>query len=282
MSRIARKYRIILLSDEIYGEFHYEGRHVSIARFYPEGTIVSTGLSKWCGAGGWRLGTFIFPPTLRWLQDAMAVAASETFSSTCAPIQYAAVQAFQGGPEIDQYLRHTRRILKSLGHSLTWKLREYGVTVSMPQGAFYIFPDFSLFRKNLSNREIPTSDAFCERLLRETGIAILPGSVFGRPFEELTARLAFVDFDGERALAAAEKWPCHKALDIDFLNTYCGNTLNAIDRLGEWLHPVSPARSAPPLLLQKTPGKTPYSHCGFGLSPHFKERAVTIGNIPSS
>ena len=52
-----------MLSDEIYGELHHKGQHVSIARFYPEGTIVSGGLSKWCGAGGWRLGPRVKFPT---------------------------------------------------------------------------------------------------------------------------------------------------------------------------------------------------------------------------
>ena len=67
------------------------GEQVSIARYYPERTIVSSGLSKWCGAGGWRLGTFTFPAELTWLLDAMSAAASETYTSVSAPIQYAAV-----------------------------------------------------------------------------------------------------------------------------------------------------------------------------------------------
>ncbi|HPK05077.1 MAG TPA: aminotransferase class I/II-fold pyridoxal phosphate-dependent enzyme, partial [Bacteroidales bacterium] len=87
LAKIARKYQVILISDEIYGMIHHNGQHISIARYYPEGTIISTGLSKWCGAGGWRLGTFIFPSNLRWLLDAMAIVASETYTSTSAPIQ---------------------------------------------------------------------------------------------------------------------------------------------------------------------------------------------------
>ncbi|MBZ0201084.1 MAG: aminotransferase class I/II-fold pyridoxal phosphate-dependent enzyme, partial [Ignavibacteriaceae bacterium] len=82
LARVAKKYKVILLSDEIYGELHHKGKHISISRYYPEGTIISSGLSKWCGAGGWRLGTFTFPTSMRWLLDAMAVMASETFTST--------------------------------------------------------------------------------------------------------------------------------------------------------------------------------------------------------
>ncbi|MCZ7615196.1 MAG: aminotransferase class I/II-fold pyridoxal phosphate-dependent enzyme [Ignavibacteriaceae bacterium] len=49
LASVARKFRVIVLSDEIYGELDFSGTHTSIARFYPEGTIVSGGLSKWCG-----------------------------------------------------------------------------------------------------------------------------------------------------------------------------------------------------------------------------------------
>ncbi len=116
---------------------------MSIAKYYPEGTIISGGLSKWCGAGGWRLGTFTFPQSLRWLQDAMAVVASETFTSTSAPIQYAAVRAFCSDREIEHYLWQSRRILDLIGKYITAALQKAGVLVSLPQGAFYLFPDFS-------------------------------------------------------------------------------------------------------------------------------------------
>ena len=139
LAAVARRYRVVLLSDEIYGELHHKGQHVSIARFYPEGTIVSGGLSKWCGAGGWRLGVFALPPSLGWLQDAMSAAASETFTSTSAPIQYAAVRAFEGGIEIERYLSHSRRILGALGRWCAGRLVRAGVAVPKPQGGFTCF-----------------------------------------------------------------------------------------------------------------------------------------------
>ncbi|MEJ2049230.1 MAG: pyridoxal phosphate-dependent aminotransferase, partial [Calditrichota bacterium] len=139
IAKVARNNRVVLLSDEIYGELHHDGQHISIARFYPEGTIVSGGLSKWCGAGGWRLGTFVFPKSLHWLMDAMAVVASETYTSTSAPIQYAAVRAFHGGIRIERYLWNSRRILKALGDYIAENLKVSDIKVSCPQGAFYLF-----------------------------------------------------------------------------------------------------------------------------------------------
>lgn len=235
LAAVARKYKVILLSDEIYGELHHTGQHVSIARFYPEGTIISTGLSKWCGAGGWRLGAFIFPPALRWLLDAMAIVASETFTSTSAPIQYAAVEAFRENPMIDRYLDDARRILRILGRSLHARLLQYNIFAPKPQGGFYLFPHFGYYQPNLMKRGISDSQQFCEALLNDTGLALLPSYDFGRPSEELTARLSYVDFDGEMALQLAGEAYAGKPLDDKFVESCCGNMLEAIGLLGAWL-----------------------------------------------
>jgi aspartate aminotransferase len=235
LAEVAREHEVILLSDEIYGELHHLGQHVSIAKYYPEGTIISSGLSKWCGAGGWRLGTFVFPASLRRLLNTLSVVASETYTSTSAPIQYAAVRAFQGGIFIERYLWNTRRILSALGDFLTNQLTGMNIPVPEPQGAFYLFPDFRKYRKILAKKHIKTSSELCDRLLTEAGVAILPGEVFGRPPEELTARLSYVDFDGARALAAAEQVPPHDPLSHEFLMRYCGHTLEAVQKICEWL-----------------------------------------------
>ncbi len=230
----ARKHRVILLSDEIYGELHHKGQHVSIARFYPEGTIVSAGLSKWCGAGGWRLGTFAFPETLGWLREAMAVVASETYTSTSAPIQYAAVRAFKGGFDIERYLVHSRRILKHLGRWAAKTLNDAGIATCRPEGGFYLFPDFEHLRARLVTRGIADSAALCHKLLEDTGVAILPGSDFGRPPSELTARLAYVDFDGAKALYGARSIAIEQPLNDEFLEAYTPNVTNAIRAICEW------------------------------------------------
>ncbi len=236
IAQVAKKHKLILLSDEIYGELHHKGKHHSIAKYYKEGTIISGGLSKWCGAGGWRLGTFTFPPTLRWLLDAMATVASETFTATSTPIQYAAVRAYRGGSEIENYLWNSRWILRKLAERITKQLNDAGIWVPLPQGAFYLFPNFEPFRKLLLTRGIKNSVELCGRLLEETGVAILPGVVFGRPENELTARLADVDFDGVRALAAVEQMKSNPSITADdFLETYCFNTLEAVDLICAWL-----------------------------------------------
>jgi aspartate aminotransferase len=232
---VAKRYQMVVLSDEIYGQLHHKGEHVSIGKYYPEGTIISSGLSKWCGAGGWRLGTFVFPPDLDWLCDAMAAIASETYTSVCAPIQYAAVRAFRGGVEIERYLWHARRILSALGQRCTRTISEAGVRVHPPDGGFYLFLDFSPLRESLAKRGITTGAALCARLLTEANVALLPGSAFGRSRGELTARLAYVDFDGAGALAASENIPLDQELPHDFPEQWCNNVIVGKQRLAAWV-----------------------------------------------
>lgn len=232
IAEVARRFEVILLSDEIYGQLHHKGEHVSVARFYPEGTIVSSGLSKWCGAGGWRLGTFSFPPALDWLCETMTAVASETFTSVSAPIQYAAVTAFRGGAAIERYLVHARRILSALGHWAAGTLSAAGVRVYPPEGAFYLFADFTPLADRL---RVGSGDRMCRRLLQETGVAVLPGVSFHRPPEELTARLAYVDFDGAAALKASESVPEDRQLSLDFLRAHCRPTVEAIEKIAAWV-----------------------------------------------
>jgi len=236
LAEVARKYQVVLLSDEIYGQLHHQGTHISVARYYPEGTIVSSGLSKWCGAGGWRLGTFTFPADLDWLLDKMSAVASETYTSVSAPIQFAAIDAFRGGVRIERYLWHARRILAALGNRCVEILAAAGLRVHPPIGGFYLYVDFSPYAEEMKRHGVIGSASMCNRLLEETGVAVLPGVSFGRPDHELTARVAYVDFDGARALTASETIPLEQALPEDFVDTWCGNVIKATQIMAGWAH----------------------------------------------
>lgn len=235
IASVARKYQLILLSDEIYGQLNHKGEHISVARYYPEGTIISSGLSKWCGAGGWRLGTFTFPDELAWLLEALAVAASETYTSVSAPIQYAAVTAFKGSTEIERYLWHSRRILARLGQECHQLLHAAGVRVHPPEGGFYLFLDFENFREKLKQKGIKNAGELCDKMLTDTGVAMLPGTAFGRENNELTARIAYVDFDGALALTASETTPLDHPLPDDFTELWCLKVIAAVKLINDWL-----------------------------------------------
>ena len=231
IAEVAKKYKLLLLSDEIYSGCHFEGKHVSIARYYPEGTIISNGLSKWCGAGGWRIGAFAFPRSLRWLLQSMADVASETYTSVSAPTQYAAITGFQKHPEMTRYLEGSRKILGGLSEHIYGKLTAAGGMIKAPTGGFYMFPNFPDLVEPMKQRGIHNSMGLCTKLLDDTGVAVLPGSVFGRPEQEMSFRLAFVDFDGEKALQALG----NGEVDQDFLEAYCPSVVEGIDKMCEWL-----------------------------------------------
>mgnify|MGYP006273944279 CR=1 FL=1 len=231
IAAVARDHRLLLLSDEIYGGVQFDGRHQSAAQFYRGGTIISDGISKWAGSGGWRLGFFAFPKSLAWLRKAMAAAASETYTSVSAPIQHAAIAAFEGGPEMEIYLERSRAVLQALAQAVSRRLTKAGARVNPIKGGFYAFPDFEPLRERLAERGVTTSAQLCESLLEEAGVATLPGSAFGRPDHELSLRLAFVDFDGAAALDALREG---ETLDEAFLNRHCGRVIEGIEAMARW------------------------------------------------
>lgn len=229
LATVARKHKILILSDEIYGDVDHKGQHESIAKYYPEGTIVRSGLSKWCGAGGWRLGTFVFPKELRWLLDKMAVVASETFTTTSAPIQYAAVKAYEGGLEIEEYLKHSRIILQRVAQASAEILGQHKIDTPKPKGGFYLMPDFNYYKATLQAKNITNSIQLSESLLEETGVALLPLNAFGMPDDFLGVRLSYVDFDGTKALQMIKENPNATAEEL------APKVMEGIRLIGEWV-----------------------------------------------
>jgi len=191
LSKVAKKYKIIILSDEIYTDLKFDKKYESISKYYPEGTCITGGLSKWCGAGGWRLGFFAAPKKLNILMDKLKILASETFSTVNSPVQYAAVEAYQGN--YDAFKLKTTNILQAVGMYVYENLRSNKVLINRPQGGFYLMPEFI-------NKKYKTSSDMCVAILKETGVALLPGSAFGFRPNKMLVRLSFTDFDGSNFL----------------------------------------------------------------------------------
>ena len=223
IAKICKENNTLVLSDEIYSRLHHKSDHVSVSKYYSEGTIITSGLSKWCGAGGWRLGTMIIPDELDKIKQAIINVSSETFSCVSSPIQYASVAAYQDEKYINDYLFHSRRILKVIGDYCYQELKNAEIKLHKQDGGFYLFPDFSNHSSNLHSKGIRTSSQLCKQLLIDTGVALLPGSAFGRPENEFTARLAYVNFDGARALNLSKK-----SKSIDFSASELVEVLNPV------------------------------------------------------
>ena len=222
ISKIAKKYNLIILSDEIYSELSFEEGFKSIASFCPEKTIISTGLSKWCGAGGWRLGYFIIPNTLNKLRDAINVLASETFTSVSAPIQYAAITAYSN--DYSEYLNNSKNILRAVGNYVYENLKSNKVTINKPQGGFYLMPEFS-------NKSFSTSSQMCDNLLKETGVVLLPGSDFGFDEKKMLARLSFTDFNGQEFMNNVKN---EKKIDNDLILKFAPKIVEGVYKLKKW------------------------------------------------
>ena len=188
----AREAEVTLISDEIYAELAHGWReHVSPARFYPEGCIVTGGLSKAFSAGGWRLGYAALPPTTagKEVMEALRALASEIWSTTATPLQEAALAAFTPNASIEQYVHRSALVHGYVAGQLYTALTQLGVPCPRPAGGFYLYPDFSPWRPALQERGIRASQELAHYLLEEWDIAALPGSVFDE--EPLALRLRF-------------------------------------------------------------------------------------------
>jgi len=111
LAKIMRKHKVIVIADEIYSLLNYQKNYASLDEFYPEGCIVSSGLSKWCGAGGWRLGFMHIPSQLKQLLSAVIGVASETYSCAPSPIQIAATKAYQEVALANSFLNKQTQLL---------------------------------------------------------------------------------------------------------------------------------------------------------------------------
>ena len=168
IAEVLRGTNVLVLSDEIYSELTYGlDRHVSFASLPDMGerTIVVNGFSKSYAMTGWRLGYAAGPvPIIK----VMTKIHQSCIMSAPTTSQYAAITALrQCDDQIemmrDEYNRRRRYVVKSLN--------DMGLTCFEPRGAFYVFPSIQI--SGLSSEE------FCERLLKEKEVAIIPGSAFG-------------------------------------------------------------------------------------------------------
>ena len=140
LANVAKKYKILVLSDEIYTDLTFSNEYNSISRFYPELTFITGGLSKWCGAGGWRLGFLAVPKKLSEFLKSLKSLASESYSTVNTPTQYASVEAYAN--EHDLYKLKVRAILKAIGNYVYNNLKSNKILIAPPQGAFYLMPEF--------------------------------------------------------------------------------------------------------------------------------------------
>ena len=169
IAEVLKNTNILVLSDEIYSELTFgNDKHVSIASIDGmwERTVVVNGFSKAYSMTGWRLGYAMGPQEI--IKQATKI---HQFAIMCAPTtaQYAAIEALRNGDEDIARMREEYDMRRRL---IVDGFNKLGLTCREPLGAFYAFP--CIESSGLS------SDEFCEKLLYSKGVAIVPGTAFGR------------------------------------------------------------------------------------------------------
>ena len=167
LAEVLRGTDIMVLSDEIYGELTYGREHVSFAAIegMKERTVLVSGFSKAFAMTGWRLGYACGPAPVMKMMIKL-----HQFALMCSPTtaQYAAIEAMNNGDEDVEKMRGEYDMRRRY---IVDELNKMGLTCFEPEGAFYVFP--SIQSTGL------TSEEFCERLLKEKHVAVVPGNAFG-------------------------------------------------------------------------------------------------------
>ena len=171
VAEVIVKHDLYVISDEIYGEMTYKGKHISIATMpgMQERTILINGFSKAYAMTGWRLGYACGPANI-----IAQMTKIHQFAIMCAPTtsQYAAIEAIKNG---DADIARMRESYNMRRRFLLNSFREMGIECFEPYGAFYVFPCIKEFGM--------TSDEFATRFLKEEKVAAVPGTAFGNSGE---------------------------------------------------------------------------------------------------
>lgn len=234
IAEACRQTGLIVISDEIYSLISHGGPHQSIAAFYPEGTIVTTGLSKHLSLGGYRVGFAFVPRALDGLLQAMAAVASETWSGVSNPIQRASIEALKEHSDVEDFISRCTKIHCMTSNYVRDELIKAGIDYPPLAGAFYLYPDFSGFADRLETAYgVTTNEELAMDLLSRVSVATLPGREFGELDNILTLRLAITDYDGAEALGLLQQEP--KIDQKKFVEEACPRVAEASAILGRYL-----------------------------------------------
>lgn len=195
IAKIVEEKDLFVISDEIYCELTYKGKHNTIAALpgMKERTVLINGFSKSYAMTGWRLGYACAPAVI--LKQMLKI---HQYAIMCAPTtsQYAAIEALRNG---DEDVERMRGAYDERRRFLVKALRDMGFDCYEPQGAFYVFPSIKRFGMS--------SDAFALKLLEEEKVAVVPGTAFGDCGEGyLRISYAYSLKDLKRALERIERF----------------------------------------------------------------------------
>ena len=241
LAQTCRASGVVVIADEIYALTAFDRKSfTSMGEIYPEGTVVTGGLSKDRSAGGYRLGVGVFPAQEKRLLESVLKIAGSTYSCVAAPIQHAAVKGYSLDDDIEAHIRDCAAVNTLVGEQMASLFCAHGAQTRAPRGAFYLFVDWSHEAENFRRFGLSTSPAVAEHVLQIEHTAMLPGNALLLDDNEIAFRCSFVDYDGDQAL---EDWrrarPSSSSEREDFVRRNCPLLTDGASYLGRYLEQVS-------------------------------------------
>jgi aspartate/methionine/tyrosine aminotransferase len=215
---ICKEKNITIIADEIYQYLYYKnnkGSH-SFLELYPENTIITNGLSKWCHSGGYRLGYMIIPNNnkLSILKSKILSCCSETFSCVNNPLQRGSIEVFNNFNDIIEYNKPIIRCFDMYSNFFYNSFIDMKIKVHKSEGAYYMFLNFENYRDLFKKNNINDSFELCNSLIKDIQFVMLPGMYFG--VDGYYTRFSMVNIKDSdinkisksniNAMSALEKW----------------------------------------------------------------------------
>lgn len=236
---VCRNQGIIVISDEIYAQTTYEMKNfISMGKIYPEGTIVTNGLSKSHAAGGYRLGYVLFPQESSKLRQHFKKILATEYTSTSTPTQYAAIAGFTKSKELDDYFEVTRQIHRIMGEYTYTALNEIeGIQTTKPEATFYLLADFNSYSDDFQINKINSSQKFSQSLIvHPYHTAIVGGDSLVLERTDFSTRIAFVDYNGANAMKNYISNPPKTQSDrIEFVKNNAPRIISGINMLKRYV-----------------------------------------------
>ena len=201
LAEVCKRHNILVIFDTIYGfPRDFSGaKYCTMRDVYPEGSILTSGMSKIFNAAGWRFGFIALPNKSRFepVKKALIHQLNEMFIGVCLPVQKAAEVAYGGSLEMELSMQCTQQAFHIATGYVYRRLVGLGVRCSQPMGSFYLFPDFAPFAEKLRRLGLNSSSDL-SRLLQEKKLFTLPGELFGVPKDAYAFRVSCIDFEGQK------------------------------------------------------------------------------------
>ena len=240
----AQENNITILSDEIYGLITFkENKHHTPLTYYPDKTIVFSGLSKHLSLGGWRLGISILPRNSfgQQLISKFESISGNIWSCVPSPFQIVGETAFSDNESIADYINVCTNIHRVRTLFIYEQFQDLGIDCPRPTGGFYIYASFKKWSDQLSKIDIISCTSLSEYLLDKYKIATLPGSAFGDDPENLCLRISSSYLDMETDESA------QKILDIyndgtderSFINDHHPRLKLFISKMNDFLNTIN-------------------------------------------